>query len=108
ESVGLDPQCGFLHALRPGRPALALDIMEEFRSYLADRLALTLVNNRQIAPSDFDIRPGESVLLNEEGRKKVLFTYQTRKQEILEHPFLKEKTPIGLLPHLQARLLARH
>lgn len=109
EGVGLDPQFGFLHALRPGRPSLALDLMEEFRPCLADRLVLTLVNRRQIRPEHFDERAGagESVLLNEAGRKIVLTAYHTRKQEEIPHPLLKEKAPFGLLPHLQARLLAR-
>ena len=110
EGVGLDPQFGFLHVLRPGRPSLSLDLMEEFRPCLADRLALTLINRKQIRPEHFESREGagESVLLTEEGRKTVLSAYQLRKQEEVQHPFLKEKAPFGLLPHLQARLLARH
>ncbi len=110
EGVGLDPQFGFLHALRPGRPALALDLMEEFRPLLADRLALTLINRKQVRPEHFEAREGagESVLLTEAGRKIVLGAYQSRKQEEVPHPLLKEKAPLGLLPHLQARLLARH
>ena len=107
EGVGLDPQFGYLHALRPGRPSLALDLMEEFRSILADRLALSLINRRQIQPDQFEERPGESVLLNESGRKAVLAAYQKRKQEEAPHPLLKENAPIGLFPHLQARVLAR-
>jgi CRISPR-associated protein Cas1 len=108
EGVGMDPQFGFLHCLRPGRPALALDLMEEFRSYLADRLVLTLINRKQIQPDHFESRPGESVLLTAEGRKVVLSAYQARKQEEIAHPLLQTKTPVGLVPHLQARLLARH
>ena len=110
EGVGLDPQFGFLHALRPGRPALALDLMEEFRPILADRLALTLINRRQIRPEHFEQREaaGESVLLTDAGRKIVLGAYQERKREEVVHPLLKDKAPVGLLPHLQARLLARH
>ena len=110
EGVGLDPQFGFLHALRPGRPALALDLMEEFRPLLADRLALTLINRKQVRPEHFEAREGagESVLLTEAGRKIVLGAYQARKQEEVPHPLLKEKAPLGLLQHLQARLLARH
>ena len=110
EGVGLDPQFGFLHALRPGRPALALDLMEEFRPLLADRLVLTLINRKQVRPEHFEEREGagESVLLTETGRKTVLGAYQARKQEEVPHPLLKEKAPLGLLPHLQARLLARH
>lgn len=108
EGVGLDPQFGYLHALRPGRPALALDLMEEFRSYFADRLVLTLINRRQIQPEDFEVRPGESVLLTAAGRKIVLAAYQNRKQEEVSHPLLQTRTPLGLVPHLQARLLARY
>lgn len=110
EGVGLDPQFGFLHALRPGRPSLALDFLEEFRSSLADRLALTLINRRQLRPEHFDHREdaGESVLLNEAGRKIVLSAYQKRKQEEVPHSLLKENAPIGLFPHLQARILARY
>jgi CRISPR-associated protein Cas1 len=108
EGVGLDPQFGYLHCLRPGRPALALDLMEEFRSFLADRLVLTLINRRQIQPEHFEDRPGESVLLTADGRKIVLTAYHNRKLEEVTHPLLQTKTPLGLLPHLQARLLARH
>jgi CRISP-associated protein Cas1 len=108
ESVGLDSAVGFLHRDRPGRPSLALDLMEELRPWFADRLILSLINLRQIGPDDF--REGESgaVLLSEEGRKTLLEAYQERKREELVHPFLEEKTTIGLLPHLQALLLARH
>lgn len=108
EGVGLDPQLGYLHSLRSGRPALGLDLMEEFRPVLADRLVLNLINRQQIKPEHFDIRPGNAVLLNEEGRKIVLAAYQRRKQVEVEHPLLKSKTPLGLVPHLQARILARH
>ena len=108
EGVGLDPQLGFLHVPRPGRPSLALDLMEEFRPVLAERLALTLLNRRQLRPSHFDDLDGGSVLLSESGRKIVLSAYSERKKEDIEHPFLKESAPLGLLPHLQARLLARH
>jgi CRISPR-associated protein Cas1 len=108
ETVGLDPQLGFLHAVRPGRPALALDLLEEFRAPLCDRLALTLVNRGQIQPKDFDEREGGAVLLNDTGRKTVIAAYQARKQETLRHPVLAMDLAIGLLPHIQARLLARH
>lgn len=108
ESVGLDPQVGFLHALRPGRPALALDLLEEFRPVVADRLALTLINRRQLQEKDFEPGPGGGVYLNERGRRTVIVAWQERKQEEVEHRVLKRKTPIGLLPHVQARLLARH
>jgi CRISPR-associated protein Cas1 len=108
EGCGLDPQVGYLHALRPGRPALALDLVEEFRPVLADRLALTLVNRRQLTAADFETRPGGAVNLTETGRKTVVVAYQTRKQEELTHPVTGEKTPLGLVPHVQSRLLARH
>jgi len=107
EGVGLDPQVGFLHVLRPGRPALALDLMEELRAVLADRLALTLVNRRQLTAAHFEDRPGGVVHLGEDGRKAVLVAYQSRKQEEVLHPLLEQKVPFGLVPHVQARLLAR-
>ncbi len=107
EAAGLDPQLGFLHALRPGRAALALDLMEEFRPF-ADRLALTLVNRGQLAPDDFDLREGGAVLLKGDARKAVVTAYQERKQEELTHPLLAESVPLGLVPLVQARLLARH
>lgn len=108
EGVGLDPQIGFLHAARPGRPSLGLDLMEELRAPLADRLALTLVNRRQLTPDDFRERDGGAVLLNEDGRETVLVAYQERKQDTITHPVLDQEIEIGLLPHAQARLLARH
>jgi CRISPR-associated protein Cas1 len=110
EGVGLDPQIGMLHGVRPGRASLALDLAEEFRSCLADRLVLTLVNRRQLGARDFDVRDavGSSVLLNEAGRRIVLEAWQRRKQDEIRHPYLKTPVPFGLVPHLQARLLARH
>jgi len=108
QGVGLDPQVGFLHALRSGRPALALDLMEELRPVLADRLALTLINRREVTAKDFDERSGGAVLLNDTGRKKVVVAYQERKQEEISHPVVEQKMPLGLVPHIQARLLARH
>ena len=108
EGVGLDPQMGFLHVPRPGRPSLGLDLMEEFRAFLADRLAITLINRKQVTVEHFEPRPGGAVYLNEKGRREVVGAYQKRKQEEADHPLLAEKSPIGLLPHLQARLLARH
>lgn len=108
EGVGLDPQMGFLHTLRPGRPALALDLMEELRALLADRLVLTLINRGQITADDFIERPGGAIYLTEDGRKTLLAAYQKRKQEELLHPIVNEKMPMGLVPHVQARLLARH
>jgi CRISPR-associated protein Cas1 len=108
EGVGLDPQVGFFHALRPGRPALALDLMEELRPAVADRLALTLINRGQVRRDDFEERPGGAVYLSDSGRRSVLVAYQKRKQEEIEHRVLERRVPIGLLPHLQARLLARY
>lgn len=108
ESVGLDPQIGFLHAVRPGRAALALDLMEEFRPLLADRLALTLINRRQIAADDFIERPGGAILLKDDARKLVVTAYQERKQETLTHPLLESSVALGLAPFVQARLLARN
>jgi CRISP-associated protein Cas1 len=108
ESSGLDPAVGFLHRDRPGRPGLALDVMEEFRPGLADRLVLSLVNLRQIAAGDFTIGETGAVMLTDEARKRVLVAYQKRKQDEVTHPFLEEKTTVGLLPALQALLLARH
>lgn len=108
EGVGLDPQGGFLHALRPGRNALALDLMEEFRAWWADRLALALLNRKQLTRRHFEERPGGAVLLNEEGRKVVITAFQNRRQETVQHPLFKEPVPVGLLPHIQARLLARY
>lgn len=108
EAVGLDPQMGFLHVPRPGRPSLGLDLMEEFRAFWADRLAVTLINRRQITKEDFEPRPGGAVYLSEKGRKEVITAWQKRKQEEQDHPLMEEKSPIGLLPHLQARLLARY
>jgi len=108
EGVGLDPAIGFLHADRPGRMSLALDLMEEMRPVLADRLAFSLVNRRQLAVSDFDQSEMGAVLLNEVGRKTVLIAYSERKRQTLRHPFLGEDMPLGLVAHVQAQMLARH
>lgn len=108
ETVGLDPHLGFLHGIRPGRPALALDLMEEFRAPLADRFALSLVNRRQITSSDFDALPGGAVHLSEDGRKSVLTAWQEWRSEEREHALLGRNVPHGLLPVVQARILARH
>lgn len=108
ESCGLDSQCGLLHRDRPGRPSLALDLMEELRPVLADRTALNLINRQQITKSDFNKQESGAFLLKEDSRKKVLSVWQERKQSELTHPFLNEKISFGLLPHIQARLLARH
>ena len=107
ETVGLDPQLGYLHAVRPGRAALALDLQEEFRSILADRLALTLINRGQLGADDFEVREGGAVMLGEKGRRVVVTAWQERKQEEITHPLLETKLPIGLLPLIQARFLAR-
>lgn len=108
QSVGLDPAVGFLHSDRPGRPSLALDLVEELRPVLADRLALTLVNRRQLGPADFYRTESGGVVLRDDPRKQLLIAYQKRKQEELRHPFTGEKIAFGLLPHVQALLLARH
>lgn len=108
EAVGLDPAVGFLHRDRPGRPSLALDLMEELRAPLADRLALSLVNRRQLRAGDFQRMDGGAVRLTDEGRKAVLTAWQERKKEERHHAFLDEKAPFGLVPFLQAQLLARH
>lgn len=108
EGVGLDPQFGYLHALRPGRPSLALDLQEELRPILADRLVFSLVNRRQVRPKDFEERPGGAVHLDDTGRKTVLVAYQKRKQEEVDHPVLGQQVSLGLVSHVQARLLARH
>lgn len=108
ECVGLDPAVGFLHRDRPGRSSLALDLMEELRTWLADRFVLSLINLRQITAGDFLVAENDAVVLNEEGRRKLLTAYQKRKQEELMHPFLDEKVTVGLIPHVQAQLLARH
>jgi CRISP-associated protein Cas1 len=94
--------------LRPGRPSLALDLMEELRSVVADRLVLNLVNRGQVKPGDFEVRPGGGVIMREEVRKAFLVAYQNRKQEEVWHPIVGGKVPLGLLCHVQARLLARH
>ena len=111
ESVGLDPAIGFFHTLRPGRYSLALDIMEELRSYMVDRLVLSLINTRQISPSDFLVHDNEakmSVTFTDKGRKTFLTAWQNKKRVEVVHPFLNEKMPIGLIPYAQALLLSRY
>lgn len=108
EAVGLDPAVGYLHEDRPGRPGLALDLVEEFRAFMADRLALTLINRRQLQADDFETFDNGAVLLKEQSRKVVLQAWQERKQEELQHPILGERVAIGLLPHVQAMLLSRY
>lgn len=108
ETVGLDPYVGFLHSLRPGRTSLALDIMEEFRAYLGDRFVLSLINKRQITPKDFLHQGDNGVILTDNGRKTFLTAWQSRKRDTIMHPYLNEKVEIGLLPYVQALLLARY
>ena len=108
ETTGLDTQVGFLHRIRPGRPSLALDIMEEFRAYIADRVVLNLVNLKQVTGEDFEKKETGEIRLSDRARKEAIIAYQKRKDEIITHPLLEEKTTIGLLPHIQAMLLARY
>lgn len=108
EGVGLDPAVGFLHVDRPGRPSLALDLVEEFRALIADRMVTSLINLKQIQADGFATQPGGAVVMNDATRRTVLTALTQRKREEVTHPLLNEKVTIGLLPHLQARLLARH
>lgn len=108
EAHGLDPQVGFLHADRPGRAGLALDLMEELRPVLADRLALSLVNRRQLDADDFTVEEAGGVRLTDAARKRALVAWQERKRDELRHPFLDQAMPLGLLAHAQAQLMARH
>lgn len=108
EATGLDAAVGFLHRDRPGRPGMALDLIEEFRPFIVDRLVLSLINRRQVRSTDFEMTESGAVLLKDKSRKDILAAYQKRKQDTITHPYLGEKTTIGLLIHLQARLLARH
>jgi len=107
EAVGLDPAVGYLHRDRPGRPSLGLDLVEELRPVIADRLALSLVNRRQVQASGFRKTESGGVTMDDATRKEVLVAYQKRKQEEILHPFLQERAAFGLVPHLQATLLAR-
>jgi len=107
ESVGLDPYMGMMHTLRPGRASLALDLMEELRSYLADRTALTLINRRQITADDFVDLENGAIRLKDGPRGVLIDAWQKRKQDEIEHPFLEEKVPVGLIPYIQAQLLAK-
>jgi CRISPR-associated protein Cas1 len=108
ESVGLDPYVGFLHQDRPGRPSLALDLMEELRPVFADRLALSLINRKQINPSGFIQKESGGIIMDDETKKIVLSAWQDKKKEEITHPFLKEKIAFGLIPYAQALLLARY
>ena len=107
ETVGLDPYVGFLHTLRPGRASLALDMMEELRAYLGDRLVLSLINRRQITIKDFLKQGDEGIVMTDSGRKTIISAWQNRKKEQITHPYLNEKVSIGLLPYVQSMLLAR-
>lgn len=108
ETVGLDPYVGFMHTDRPGRVSLALDIMEEFRGYLADRLVLSLINRGQVTAKDFIENGQNNILMTDSCKKTVIAAWQKRKKETITHPFLKEIVPVGLLPYIQAMLLARY
>jgi len=108
ETVGLDPYVGFFHVDRPGRPSLALDLMEELRPFIADRLALNMVNLKQIDEKDFLKKENGAVLMTDDGRKEILSVWQKRKQDQITHPYLNEKISVGLIPYVQAMLLARY
>ncbi|BDR55226.1 hypothetical protein KIMH_13370 [Bombiscardovia apis] len=108
QGVGLDPYVGFLHADRPGRASLSLDLVEELRPALADRFAISLVNTKAISPNQFEVRENGGVYLNDAGRKVVLAAWQKRRNEQITHPFLREKIPWGMVPYVQALLLARY
>lgn len=108
ESVGLDPYVGFMHSDRPGRRSLALDLIEEFRAWYCDRFVFMLINKKVVNAGDFEIRENGAVILNDKGRKNVLSAWQTRKTTTIKHPFLEEKVEWGILPYVQALLLARY
>jgi CRISPR-associated protein Cas1 len=108
EAVGLDAAVGFLHRDRPGRPGMALDLMEEFRPWLADRLVLSLINRRQVQAGGFTTLETGAVTMDDGTRKTVLVAWQERKQEVLTHALIDDRTSVGMLPHIQARLVARH
>ena len=107
EGVGLDPYIGFMHVDRPGRASLALDLVEEFRAVMVDRFVLTSINNRVVSASSFERRESGEVRLTDKGRRGLFDSWQSRKRETIVHPYLREKIPWGLLPHVQALLLAR-
>lgn len=108
ETVGLDPYVGFLHTLRPGRISLALDMMEELRAYLGDRFVLSLINKKQITAKDFLFQADQGVVMTDKGKKTFISVWQGRKREEITHPYLNEKIEIGLLPYVQAMLMARY
>lgn len=107
ETVGLDPYVGFLHVDRPGRAGLALDLMEELRAYLVDRFVVSVINKRQVDPSDFLPQGENGIILRDDARRELITLWQRRKKDEITHPFLGERIPLGLLPYVQARLLAR-
>ena len=108
EIVGLDPYVGLFHTDRPGRSSLALDLMEELRAYLGDRLLLSLINRKQITGNQFLQQGDESIIMTDDARRTIISAWQARKKEQIQHPFLNEKVSIGLLPHIQAMMLARY
>lgn len=108
QTIGLDPQVGFLHALRIGRASLALDLMEELRPVIADRAVITLINRQQVTPKDFILHEGHTVTISEDARRTILKHLQDRKQDEITHALLGCKIPLGLIAHIQARLLAQH
>ncbi|RBA27225.1 type I-C CRISPR-associated endonuclease Cas1c [Taylorella equigenitalis] len=108
QGVGLDPQVGFLHSDRSGRSSLSLDILEELRAWLVDRLVLTMINLKQIDINGFEVELSGAIRMKDDLRKKILSIYQSKKQELIIHPYINEKIPIGLIPHIQSQLLARH
>lgn len=107
ETVGLDPYVGFMHTLRPGRTSLALDMIEEFRAYLGDRFVLSLINKKQITSKDFLYQGEYGIAMTDQGRKTFIAAWQNRKRETIIHPYLNEKVEIGLLPYVQAMMMAR-
>ena len=107
DAVGLDPYVGVYHRLRPGRASLALDLIEELRAYLGDRLVLSLINRRQVSPTDFIAQGDDGVVMTDNGRRAFISAWQNRKRETMTHPYLQEKIPVGLIPHVQAMLFAR-
>ncbi|HOK99165.1 MAG: type I-C CRISPR-associated endonuclease Cas1c [Bacteroidales bacterium] len=108
ETVGLDPYVGFLHTDRPGRPSLALDLMEELRPYLADRLVLSLINRKQVLPNGFKNQEGFGIVMDDSTRKEILSAWQKRKQDTITHPYINEQIEVGLIPYVQALLMARY
>ena len=108
ETVGLDPYVGYLHTDRPGRASLSLDLIEELRAVLADRFVLSLINKKMVSKKNFSKKENGAVLMDDEARRKVLTEWQNKKKEVITHPFLKEKVEWGMVPYVQAMLLARY